>query len=148
MPNEPNSPSPPMNTLVSVRHVSMPSPAHQILNLVGLKPFQSCLPRLSPHMPALSPIPGVAARPHLCHEDLSERLEVLAQLLLCGLPGQAEHDQVGALLLQLEPLRLGQARLQQLIVLALVFCQRVVRRGKGFLSEGGERREGFSVRGW
>ena len=44
---------------------------------------------------------------HLRHQHLSERFEVFSQLLLCRLPGQSEHNKVGALVLALRPLQLG-----------------------------------------
>ena len=46
-------------------------------------------------------LPGLDVLLHLGHQHLPERLKVFSQLLLCRFPGQAEHDQIGALVLAL-----------------------------------------------
>jgi hypothetical protein len=52
---------------------------------------------------------------NLGHEDLSERLEVLPKLLLRGLPGQAEYNQIGAFVLLGSPAPSGSAPILRLI---------------------------------
>lgn len=58
---------------------------------------------------------------YLSHENLAEGLKVLAQFLLSGLPGKAEHNQVRASLLALHALGLRHGALQVVIALAFIF---------------------------
>jgi hypothetical protein len=52
---------------------------------------------------------------NLGHEDLSKRLEVLPELLLRGLPGQAEYNQIGAFVLLGSPAPSGSTRILRLL---------------------------------
>lgn len=61
---------------------------------------------------------------HLRHQHLAERLKVLAQALLGGLPGEPEDDQVRAPHPRLHALRFCRRVLQVIVALPLVLCNK------------------------
>ena len=109
-------------TLLAVRDLDVaPPPVNHVP--LGKHPHLRLVAREPDEAEALG-LAGLDVLFHLRHQHLSERFEVFSQLLLCRLPGQAEHNQVGALVLALRPLQLGQvaAGLVRLSLVHKVIC--------------------------
>ena len=86
-------------TLLAVRDLDVAPPPVDHVPL-GEHPHLRLVAREPDEAEALG-LPGLDVLLHLSHQHLPERLKVFSQLLLCRFPGQAEHDQIGALVLAL-----------------------------------------------